>query len=222
MNKMFYTSLAVVLTALFEVSVVHAAPIYLNDQNMSVSLGGGTNPVSRPATDPFNNLSTAQSLANVIDAPSASAPEFHNQSTHVWMTGVLALVFDLGQERDLTTLHFWNYFGEGFDVDNIDLTFSDSMMTNIGSQSVIPALGGPATSDSTPIFAEDIPLAGALNVQFVSALLTGSNQQVDFNNLGFTGEGGNDLAAIPEPSTLLLFGSSLAGVGALWRRHRHS
>jgi Ice-binding-like/PEP-CTERM motif len=34
--------------------------------------------------------------------------------------------------------------------------------------------------------------------------------------------GGDDLAAVPEPSTLLLFGSSLAGVGALWRRYRHS
>jgi hypothetical protein len=34
--------------------------------------------------------------------------------------------------------------------------------------------------------------------------------------------GGGDLAATPEPSTLFLFGSSLVGVGALWRRYRHS
>jgi hypothetical protein len=211
MNKMFHTSLTVVLIVLFGVSVVHAVPIYLNDQNLSVSLGASTNPVSRPATDPFNNLSTAQSLANVIDAPSASAPEFHNQSTHVWMTGTLELVFDLGQELDLTTLHFWNYFGESFDVDNIELTFFDSTMTNIGGQSVTPALGGPATSDSTPIFAENIPLAGALNVQFVSALLTGSNQQVDFNNLGFTGEGPGP-APVPEPGTLGLLALGLLGL----------
>jgi hypothetical protein len=31
-----------------------------------------------------------------------------------------------------------------------------------------------------------------------------------------------DLAPVPEPSTLLLFGSSLAGLGTLWRRYRHS
>jgi hypothetical protein len=32
----------------------------------------------------------------------------------------------------------------------------------------------------------------------------------------------NGLAPVPEPSTLLLFGSSLAGFGAVWRRYRHS
>jgi hypothetical protein len=32
----------------------------------------------------------------------------------------------------------------------------------------------------------------------------------------------NGLAPVPEPSTLLLFGSSLAGIGAVWRRYRHS
>lgn len=30
-----------------------------------------------------------------------------------------------------------------------------------------------------------------------------------------------DLAVTPEPSTLFLFGSSLAGVAGLWRRYRH-
>jgi hypothetical protein len=35
-------------------------------------------------------------------------------------------------------------------------------------------------------------------------------------------EGGDNLAPVPEPSTLLLFGSSLAGFGVLWRRYRHS
>jgi hypothetical protein len=32
----------------------------------------------------------------------------------------------------------------------------------------------------------------------------------------------NGLAPVPEPSTLLLFGSSLAGIGAVWRRYRHT
>jgi hypothetical protein len=39
---------------------------------------------------------------------------------------------------------------------------------------------------------------------------------------GGGGNGGGDLAATPEPSSLLLFGSSLAGLGAVWRRYRHS
>jgi len=32
----------------------------------------------------------------------------------------------------------------------------------------------------------------------------------------------SDLDPVPEPSTLLLFGSGLAGVATLWRRYRHS
>ena len=38
----------------------------------------------------------------------------------------------------------------------------------------------------------------------------------------FTLQSDLDLAPVPEPSTLLLFGSSLAGFGAVWRRYRHS
>jgi hypothetical protein len=40
--------------------------------------------------------------------------------------------------------------------------------------------------------------------------------------LSITTQSDLDLAPVPEPSTLLLFGSSTAGVGALWRRYRHS
>ena len=53
-----------------------------------------------------------------------------------------------------------------------------------------------------------------------SAASGGFDQGV--NIIGPGPDGGNDLAATPEPSTLLLFGSSLAGVGALWRRYRPS
>ncbi len=38
----------------------------------------------------------------------------------------------------------------------------------------------------------------------------------------FTFQSDLDLAPVPEPATLLLFGSSLAGFGAVWRRYRHS
>jgi hypothetical protein len=40
--------------------------------------------------------------------------------------------------------------------------------------------------------------------------------------LSVTTQSDLDLAPVPEPSTLLLFGSSLAGLGTLWRRYRRS
>ncbi|MDH5575660.1 MAG: PEP-CTERM sorting domain-containing protein [Nitrospirota bacterium] len=79
----------------------------------------------------------------------------------------------------------------------------------------------PALGSSPGIAAQDILLAAPLNVQFVTAFLTGSNGEVDFQNLGFTAElstpgPGPGPASIPEPSTMLLFGSGLAGLAA-WR-----
>jgi len=50
-----------------------------------------------------------------------------------------------------------------------------------------------------------VPIAGSIDLTV--------NLQSDLDNGGST---------VPEPSTLLLFGSSLAGVGAVWRRYRHS
>jgi len=125
----------------------HAGTIYLNDQNISVALGSGM------AAEPFANQTTAISLANVIDAPSAAAGEDHiSPTTHVWVSGgTLELVFDFGVEYDLTTLHFWNYFAEGFDVDNIDLTFFDESMTLVGQLlGIEPALGGAGAIQSSP------------------------------------------------------------------------
>jgi hypothetical protein len=159
-----------------------AVPVYLNNSNITVALG------SSMAAEPFANLSTALSLANVIDAPSASASELHiSPTTHVWVSGgPLELDFDFGTEYDLSMLHFWNYYGEGFDVDNIDFTFFDSSKNLVGSLlGVAPALGG---AGGNPIFAEDYSLSFPSNVQFVNAVLTGSNGQVDFNNIGFTAE----------------------------------
>lgn len=172
--------------------------VYLNDSNITVALGASMFP------EPFQNRSTADSLASVIDAPTAISSEDHNQATHVWLSsGSLELDFDLGTEYDLQTLHFWNYFSEGFDVDNIDFMFFDSLGNFVGSLlGVSPALGG---SGSNPIFAEDLPLSFPSKVQFVNAVLTGSNNQVDFNNIGFTA------IAIPEPSTLIILGFGLLG-----------
>lgn len=188
--------------------------VYLNDQNISVALG------SSMAPDPFANLSTAASLANVIDVASASDGEFHNQSTHVWVSnGVLELDFDFGIEYDLQTFHFWNYHSEAYDVDDIDMSFYDSAMNLVGTiNDVMPALGNGTGSDSDPIFAENITLSFPAKVQFVNMFLSGSNSQVDFNNIGFTAT----VSQIPLPAAIWLFGSGVLGLVGVARRKKRS
>jgi len=155
-----------------------AEPVYLNvDTPITVQVGAGTT-----ATTSNNTFTRGFGIEKVIDAPSADAEEFHNQDTHIWFSGgALELQFDFGDAYDLTTLHFWNYTGEAYDVDQIEFTLFDGQGTEVGTLTVTPALG-----TSPGIRAEDIPLAAPLNVRYVTAVLSGSNGQVDFQNLGFT------------------------------------
>ena len=129
-----------------------AAPIYLNESNITVAVGSGTSPGS------YNNtFASGQTINKVIDAPSATSEEFHNQTTHIWYTayeigGGLELSFDFGQEYDLNTLHFWNYTGENYDVDNIEFTFFNSANSQVGILQVLPDLGtapGPVPEPGT-------------------------------------------------------------------------
>lgn len=199
------------LLAIFATSSAMAVPVYLNINNITVAVGPGTSPGT------FNNtFSGGSTIDKVIDAPSADAAEFHNQTTHIWFTasqigGGLELVFDFGLAYDINTLHFWNYTGEGFDVDNVDFTFFNGNNMQVGMLSVQPALGS-----SPGILAEDIPLAAPLNVQFVTAFLTGTNGQVDFQNIGFTAE----ISQIPVPAAVWLFGSGLMGLIGVARRRK--
>lgn len=188
-----------------------AVPVYLNNTNITVAVGSGTSPGT------FNNtFNGGATIEKTIDAPSATALEFHNQTTHIWFTadepgGGLELLFDFGAEYDINTLHFWNYTSESFDVDNIQFTFLDAASVLVGSLSVAPSLGSPGG-----IAAEDIALAAPLNVRYVTTFLTGTNRQVDFQNIGFTAE----VSTVPEPATYVLM---LAGLGlmgfAVRRKH---
>ena len=187
------------------------AGVYLNNLNITVAVGPGT------SAGTFNNtFNSGATIEKVIDAPSATASEFHDQATHIWFTandvgGGLELLFDFGQEYDITDLHFWNYTSEGYDVDNVDFTFFDQFGTNVGALSVQPALGS-----SGGITAQNIALAAPLNVQKVTAFLTGSNRQVDFQNIGFTA----DVSApqtVPEPASCCMW-AGLMSLGLLRRK----
>ncbi len=196
------------------VSSTALADVYLNKDNITVEVGSGTSP-----GDWNNTFSAGQTIAKVIDAPSADAEEFHNQTTHIWFTadqigGGLELKFDFGQEYDISTLHFWNYTSEDYDVDNIDFSFFNSAHGAVGSLSIAPALGSPGG-----IKAQDILLAAPLNIQYVTAFLTGSNRQVDFQNMGFTAQVSvPQPGAVPEPATWAMLISGFAMVGAAMRR----
>lgn len=150
---------------------------YLNTDNITVSLGPSM------SAEPFENVSTANSLANVIDASSPEAEETHSQTSHVWFFGEeLVLEFDFGQEYDLTELHFWNYHTETFDVDLIEFSFLDADATVVDTLEFTPELGVGVVQR-----AEDFALALPGAVQHVVATLSGTNGHVDFNNIGFTG-----------------------------------
>lgn len=196
-------------------TLANAAPVYLNIDNISVEVGAGT------SAGTFNNtFDNGQTINKVIDAPSADAEEFHNQTTHIWFTadqagGGLELLFDFGQEYDISTLHFWNYTSESYDVDNIEFTFFNQNNVQVGSLSVAPDLG-----TSPGITAQDYILAAPLNVQFVVAFLTGSNRQVDFQNIGFTAEISDPVGDVPLPAGFLLMAPGLAGLAAFSRRKR--
>ena len=202
----------VLLPALVAASGSAIASTYLNQSNITVTVGAGPSPGS------FNNTFTGGStITKMIDAPTATAEEFHNQTTHIWFTaaddgGGLELLFDFGIEYDLSVLHFWNYTSEGFDVDNVAFTFFNGNNVQNGMLSVTPDLGS-----SPGIRAQDIALAAPLNVRYVTAFLTGSNRQVDFQNIGFTA---NVSAPVPEPETYALMGLGAMVVLAASRRRR--
>ncbi len=191
--------------------------IYLNKDLITVAVGAGTSPGS------FNNTFTNSpglTIEKVIDAPSAAAEEFHDQNTHIWFTadqagGGLELKFDFNQEYDISTLHFWNYTAENFDVDNVSFTFFNGANAQVGSLSVSPALGSPGG-----IAAQDIALAAPLNVRYVTAFLTGSNREVDFQNIGFTAQVSTPVGSVPEPSVWGLMILGFGAVGATLRRRR--
>ncbi|MEQ8936146.1 MAG: hypothetical protein RIE56_10190 [Amphiplicatus sp.] len=192
-----------------------AAPVYLNQSNISVSVGAGTSAGS------FNNtFNGGQTIDKVIDAPSADASEVHSQTSHIWFTaneigGGLELLFDFGQEYDITTLHFWNYDSEGYDVDNVDFTFFNGANAEVGALSVAPNLGA-----SPAIFAQDLLLAAPLNVRYVVAFLTGSNREVDFQNIGFTATVSTPQPEVPIPGAMALMLSGLAGMGFMGRKKK--
>ena len=194
-----------------------ATPVYLNEDNISVSVGAGTSPGT------FNNTATGYAsldaaIQKVINAPSADATEDHTQASHIWYTanelgGGLELIFDFGISYDITTLHFWNYAFDNYSVDEVQFTFFNSLGQQVGQTTVNPLPSG----DELNISAQDYSLLSPLNTRSVAAFLTGTNGEVDFQNIGFTAEV-SDPSLDPEPGVVPLPAAAwmlLAGLGSL-------
>lgn len=178
---------SITLLGLASIFAIVAAPchaqIYLNDD------AGVTVEVGPNSSGAFVNVSVAQSLANIINLDADTDAEVHTQSSHIWWNpGPLELLFDLGEEYRLSALHLWNYTGETYDVDTIDIDLRDASGTLVGNVNLEPALGTSGTGGNgvTGILAQDIALSLQLRVRYLTVTVAGSNGQVDFNNMGFT------------------------------------
>ncbi len=119
-------------------------------------------------------------IANIIDAPSPTAADPHSDATHVWVKGAAELLFDLKADYQLETIHFWNYNTEGFDVDSIAFEFLNAEQETISEITVTPQTG------FENILAEDFPIEVS-GVRYVRAILTATNNEVEFQNIGFSG-----------------------------------
>ena len=125
---------------------------------------------------------TGGQTSNLVDAPSARSPDRHTQQSHVYLSGDdLRFELDLGRPYDLFKLHFWNYSGETFDVDTATVTFFDPRGVPVSSFRFEPQRG------QAIIHAEDFRLpTSARGVEVARFLVQGSNQNVDFINVGFS------------------------------------
>ena len=211
---------AAVSLAVLASGAATAEPVYLNKDNITVALGAShaAQVAANPSRGPFVDVSIARALANIIDAPSATYEEVHSSGgngTHIWVSGgPLELDFDFQAEYDLTTLHFWNYLTNQYSVDTIVFTFYDAARNQVGTLTESPRLGRNGASG--PIIPEDYTLNFPSRVRYVNAVLSGSNGEVDFNNIGFTAQLSPPvIGGVPEPATwaMLVAGFGMIGAG---------
>ena len=221
-------ALAALAACPLSMSSAQAATVYLNADNISVSVGAGTSPGTFNNTVSASGFATlAEAIGKVIDAPSATASEDHTQASHIWFTatslgGGLELIFDFGVSYDITTLHFWNYAFNNFSVDQVDFSFFNSVGALIGTQTINPL---PSGSESN-ITAQDYALVSPLNTRSVVAFLTGDNRQVDFQNIGFTADVTDptldpdfEPSPVPLPASAFLLTAALGGLVAMRRKN---
>lgn len=195
----------------------HTVDVYLNNMNTDVRVG--------PATSnggSFNNTadgytSLHEALVKVVDAPSPDASQDHTQSSHIWWTapddnGVLELILSFDRTYSLKKLHFWNYAFDSFSADHVKLNFfrwPGSLVGNLEFDLL------PSGSEDA-ILAQEFAFPSTYHdVKLVSVLLSGTNGEVDFQNIAFSG---TLTKPIPLPASGAMLLGSFGLLSALRRR----
>ena len=158
------------------------AGIQLCPSNVTVQVGPRSNP-----SGGFVNVNEAQSLKNAIECRDVNDPEVHTQATHVWWNPApLELIFTFDRPYDLQSLNFWNYFGESYDVDEIVMDFYDESDNFVDQVQYFPILGQGPNGNSNPVLAEVFTFSQVIpNVRRVEALISSTNNEIDFQNFVF-------------------------------------
>ncbi|MCA1601424.1 MAG: PEP-CTERM sorting domain-containing protein, partial [Acidobacteria bacterium] len=130
--------------------------------------------------------------------------------------------FNLGGQFSVDSFSFWNHNSRNGEtgIQNVQVLFS----TNGVDFTLLP--GGPsvfarAMSDNLPPQIFSFTAVNATHFRFIVLSNYGDIFHSGFAEVGFNGVT-NGVHAIPEPITMLLFGTGLAGIAAKMRRRRQA
>lgn len=155
-----------------------------------------------------------------LTATHASTSPSNSWVSELILTG--QITFNLGGQFSVDSFSFWNHnSGDGSTgIQNVQVLFS----TNGVDFTLLP--GGPsvfarAIGGNLPPEIFSFTAVNATHFRFIVLSNYGDIFHTGFAEVGFNGVT-NGVHAIPEPITMLLFGTGLAGIAAKMRRRRQA
>lgn len=162
---------------------------------------------------------------NGLSSLSLTAPHAATVPTNSWVSsaGILTgqITFNFGGLNSVDSFSFWNQNGGGPGLNGITGIRNVQVLFSTNGVDFTPLSGGPSVFAQVP---------GTLNLppqifSFTAVNATHFRFNVlsnygDLFNTGFAEVAFNNASAIPEPTTMLLLGTGLAGIAAQVRRKR--